>query len=153
MCFMELMLKETWSITCSTLYRALFRVTPLAAHCTHSWPWPASTWCTAVRFRSSVLYCITENNLRSVKMHREIQREFQNKKPLLPNAPGVTWRPVKNGKTPGGHDLLKLSCLWWTWNKSDFCMLIKYWSNFWESNVKFKSINQALWVWMNSSVW
>lgn len=114
---MELTLKETWSITC-----------------THSWPWPASTWCTAVRFRSSVLYCISENNLRSQDAYRNYRENFKIKDPCFQNAPGVTWRPVKNGRTPGEvhHVVLKLSCLWWAWNKSDFYWktLLKYWSNF-----------------------
>lgn len=88
--------------------------------------------CGAFQKQRSVLHLwkITSD----LKMHTETTENFKIKDPCFQNAPGVTWRPVKNGRTPGEvhHVVLKLSCLWWAWNKSDFYWktLLKYWSNF-----------------------
>lgn len=133
---MELTLKETWSITCSTVLRVLFRVTPWNARLTarihdHDRLPPG-----ALRCVSEAAFCTAslENNLRSQDAYRNYRENFKIKDPCFQNAPGVTWRPVKNGRTPGEvhHVVLKLSCLWWAWNKSDFYWktLLKYWSNF-----------------------
>lgn len=97
MCFMELTLKETWSITCSTVLRVPFRVTPWNARLTarihdHDRLPPG-----ALRCVSEAAFCTASLKITSdLKMHTETtERISKYKRPLLPKC---SWCDVKTSE-------------------------------------------------------